>query len=684
MPEPNSNSKSNWNWNRNSDSNSKLLATPIPTPTPTTTPPYPSVPRCLFLSTKALLCLAVLVCVASRAIYLALQAKMGSSPVDIITLENFEDKMPGWDPASPSHLYALVDMGSNGIRFTISDLSPPRARLLKCIYRERAAISLFDALNAAESGTGALVFPAETIELVSQTLARFRAIAVDDYGVPPAQVTVFATEAMRRAQNAVAMLEAIQLEAPDLTVHILAPQVETLFGSVGARSGFVDVKGLFLDLGGGSVQMTYMDTFAAKGPIQGDGHVGYEAAAALAGESLPFGAARLIKVLETADVEVQAAEKSKLHNGMGEAFETLRTRFPSLAATVAAAQEAAGSLTNHNGSAGIDIYLCGGGFRGYGSMLMHNDSIQPYPIPAIGTYTVSGELFGRTKDMLKINKNYDGKIFGMSKRRRAQFPAIVAVVEALVAAVPRIRSVTFCAGGNREGALMMKLPREIRESNPLASIHASEAPSTASARGKEADVQDAVLKTLLSAFPANLGFAGTTTIFGLDLGPLYASHIWDRSGEDSEANAAAALHDAVTRNPGSPGLTHLARAVLGLTLCARWGANLASIDQRLHQNLRALVHAADPDATFWADYMGAVTAALTRLVTTWPRSQGVVEDHIRFQVTTQSGKKLKIFLDILVSEKAARGIDSQDLVGLFKGLGKQKDKKVIVAVGRLG
>ncbi|KAK3337231.1 Ppx/GppA phosphatase family-domain-containing protein [Cercophora scortea] len=611
---------------------------------------------------------------------------MGSSPVDIITLDNFEAKMPGWDPASPSHLYALVDMGSNGIRFTISDLSPPRARLLKCIYRERAAISLFDALNSAESG-GALVFPAETIKLVSQTLARFRAIAVDDYGVPPAQVTVFATEAMRRAQNAVAMLEAIQLEAPDLVVHILAPQVETLFGSVGARSGFVDVKGLFLDLGGGSVQMTYMDTYAAaKGPVQASDPVGYEAAAALAGESLPFGAARLIKVLDTADAEVQAAEKSKLHNGMGEAFETLRTRFPSLAATVAAAQEA-GSLTKHNehnGSAGIDVYLCGGGFRGYGSMLMHNDAIQPYPIPAIGAYTVSGELFGRTKEMLKINKHFDGKIFGMSKRRRAQFPAIVAVVEALVAAVPRIRSVTFCAGGNREGALMMKLPRKIRESNPLASIHASEAPSTASAQGQQAEVQEAVLKTLLSAFPANLGFAGTTTIFGLDLGPLYASHIWDRTGQDSEANAAAALHDAVTRSPGSPGLTHLARAVLGLTLCARWGANLAPIDQRLHQNLRALVDAADPDATFWADYMGAVTAALTRLVTTWPRNQGVVDDHIRFQVTTQSGKKLQIFLDMLVSEKAARGIDTQDLVGLFKGLGKQKDKKVIVTVGRLG
>lgn len=31
--------------------------------------------------------------------------------VDIVTLENFEEKMPPWDQAQENHLYALVDMG---------------------------------------------------------------------------------------------------------------------------------------------------------------------------------------------------------------------------------------------------------------------------------------------------------------------------------------------------------------------------------------------------------------------------------------------------------------------------------------------------------------------------------------------------------------------------------------------
>ncbi|EGS18848.1 putative retrograde regulation protein [Thermochaetoides thermophila DSM 1495] len=322
--------------------------------------------------------------------------------VDIITLDNLEQKLPRWDPDNNNHLYALVDMGSNGIRFSISDLSPPRARLLKCIYRERASISLFDALTGPS-----LVFSEETIKSVSQTLARFKSIAVDSYGVPLNQIRVFATEAMRRAQNATSMLEAIRIASPGLSVHILAPEVETLFGAVGASSSFVNAKGLFLDLGGGSVQMTYLDTSSG---MDSNNDTTHEIAAALAGQSLPFGAARLIKLLEDSDVEVQTIAKSELSQGLTRAFQTLCERFPSLAAIAAQVQEGGNGETG----SGIDVYLCGGGFRGYGSMLMQNHPISPYPIPSIGSFTVSGELFSKTTTMLKVNKSFDGKIFAFS------------------------------------------------------------------------------------------------------------------------------------------------------------------------------------------------------------------------------------------------------------------------------
>ncbi|KAH6619224.1 Ppx/GppA phosphatase family-domain-containing protein [Chaetomium sp. MPI-SDFR-AT-0129] len=593
--------------------------------------------------------------------------------VDIITLENLEQKLPQWNPSSPSHFHALVDMGSNGIRFSILDLSPPQTRLLRCVYRERAAISLFDALSGPS-----LLFPDETIHLVSKTLARFRSIAIDDYGVPPNQLRVFATEAMRRAQNAKAMLEAIGAASPGLSVSILAPPVETLFGSVGACSGFVDVKGLFLDLGGGSVQMTYLDSGTAKSQAQ-DGAVGPEVAAALAGQSLPFGAARLIKILNSSDAEVKTSELSLLHNGMSEAFKTLCARFPTLAAAAEAQQSRAG--TGGNTPPGIDVYLCGGGFRGYGSMLMRRHPIQPYPIPSIGAFKVSGELFGGTKELLKFNESHEGKVFGMSKRRRLQFPAIVAVVDALIAAVPPIRSVTFCAGGNREGVLMMSLPPDIRYSNPLdCPLDTTQGSLALPPKPVSASVQD-VLDALQSAFPESVDLATTTTVFGLQLGTLYAQEIWNGLGSDAEKNASAALHHAAS-SPEQPGLTHLARAVLGVTTRARWGAGLAPVDEQLENSLRALIESADPAANFWADYTGAVTAAVVALVKRWPSSKQAIQDKIRFRSTVEDGNPFHIKLQIFVNETATAGLDFDEIVDLFKSLKKYKHsgKQVLVNV----
>ncbi|KAK4174074.1 putative retrograde regulation protein [Triangularia setosa] len=608
-----------------------------------------------------------------------------TSTVDIVTIENYKEKLPRWDSNSKNHLYALVDMGSNGIRFSVSDLSPSRARLLKCLYRERAAISLFDALNgpsASAHGDYPLVFPDETIKQVSQTLARFRSIAVDSYDVPPSQLIVFATEAMRRAENAASMLEAIRAEAPDLSVHILAPQVEILFGAVGARSSFVDVKGLILDLGGGSVQMTWMDTSGASGAQGHQDQPIPEVEAAVAGQSLPFGAARLIKILDAAHVDVQTSEKAKLQVGMAKAFQMLCAKFPSLGQLAVEVKSKEGKDKKANESSGIDIFLCGGGFRGYGSMLMHNNPIQPYPIPSIGSYTASGELFNKTKEMLKVNKSFDGKIFGMSKRRRAQFPAIVTVVEALIAAVPPIRSATFCSGGNREGALMMMLPREIRDSNPLSLPDDIESSIPSGPAQGDTTLQE-LLVTLHSAFPSDFDSRSVASVFSLQLGSLYASHIWGRMGENDAANASSALHDAVN-HPDSPGLTHLARAVLAVTLCARWGANLGPIDQQLYRNLRELVDAADPDAAFWADYTGAVTTALTTVIPAWPRSSDIIKDRISFWSTAEQGKKYKLHLEIVISQEAARGLDLDDLKELFKKVGKHRnEKKVTVTVNIL-
>ncbi|EPE04725.1 retrograde regulation protein [Ophiostoma piceae UAMH 11346] len=607
--------------------------------------------------------------------------------VDIITLDNFAHKLPRWSHDDPSQLHALVDMGSNGIRFSISDLSPPRTRLLPCIYRERAGISLFDALTEVTEGDpSSMELPAATIELVAATLARFRRIALDDFGVTPDHMAVFATEAMRRAANAGTLLDAIAAQAPGLAVYVLAPEVETLFGSIGARAGFfslgaagddADPKtgGLMLDLGGGSVQMTYVDP--QLGP-------GYEVAAARAGQSMPYGAARLTRAAEAhrqadditinatskadADVKATTAAAPRLADDMTAALERLHGEFASLRALQSS--QVSGK------SEGIDIYLCGGGFRGYGSMLMHTDIIQPYPVPLMGGYRVDGETFKNTHGMRATNHELgtSSKVFGMSKRRRQQFAAITAVVDALVAALERnkhvrIRSVTFCQGGNREGALMMRLPEAVRESNPLRVLAAGPQDG------------DAIASVLRSALPAEAAKLHSTL-------PLISSHIWERLGVDTASNAAYVLHDAVVRDPSTPGLTHEARAILAVSLWTRWGGGVAPADVALLQGLRQLLgKESGDDLVFWAEYVGGVAAALAAVFPGLPSQKQL--SSIKFTPTISTKKERRVVeLGVQVAPARAVGLSGETIAACFDAVGKQhKDRlkvKVKVYVGEGG
>jgi len=470
---------------------------------------------------------------------------------------------------------------------------------------------------------------------VADTLGRFRGIC-DSYGVHKDHISVFATEAMRTAENRDEMLQAIRT-ASGLMVDILSPGMESLFGAMGARSGFTQVDGLFMDLGGGSVQMTYVDSTAGTS---------YDVLAAEAARSMPFGAAKLTAALNTQDT-AQAA-KTELRSTMKETFEGLKARFPSL-------KEQA------ENDEGITIYFCGGGFRGYGSMLMHTDPIQPYPIPAIGGYTVPGHRFIKWREMLHANNYEEGKIYGMSKRRREQFPAIVTVVQSLVEAIPRIKEVIFCSGGNREGVLFMKLPPEIRESNPLPLL-----PSGSLNQKKE--ILDAIATCIISALPK-----GYPTVFSPELLHYVARNIWQDMGDPDDANSAKALHNPISGQlAGLPGMTHQMRAILALTLCARWGTVPGPADKNLYENLQALIGS---EFSWWCDYIGTVAGLLALLTPSFPSSDKALQEVVRFEPWTghglgKKGHKVGIRLKIVLGEDSRVGIRAGDLEGLFGRVGK--------------
>lgn len=212
---------------------------------------------------------------------------------------------------------------------------------------------------------------------------------------------------------------------------------------------------------------------------------------------------------------------------------------------------------------------------------------------------------------------------------------------------------------------MMRFPRDVRDSNPLESL-----PDTPI---KDDQVAQAIARAMMAALPGNV----SGTLFDLGLAPLFVQQMWENMGNDSDANAAATLHNSLTRDPQCPGLSHFSRSILALTLCARWGGQLGVIDQQLRDSLRALVEVTNADAVFWAEYIGAVAAAMATVIPARPKTAERVTDTINFSsIIDDSGKKPKIRLTLTLRSGAAKGIDLNDLEHIFKKVGKTTNSDI--------
>lgn len=464
---------------------------------------------------------------------------------------------------------------------------------------------------------------------------------------------------MRTALNRKEMTDAIRQEA-GLEVDILSPQVESLLGAVGARSGFGGVDGLMMDLGGGSVQITWMDSDSGRGdalsiqtPGAGSGGE-YWVQSAMCAKSMPFGAAKMTAKLRGGDIhEIRTDMQTRFQ----ETFTGLCESFP--------------KLQKHVKNEGVTIYFCGGGFRGYGSMLMHTDPITPYPIPSIAGYKVSGKRFKQTKEMLKVNEQEKEKIHGMSKRRREQFPAIVEVVEGIISTVPNIKEVIFCGGGNREGVLYLKLPIQTQETHPLLLL-----PSNLD--GKDIPI-DMLAKILASSLPNN---QPGVEIFTSEILNYVVKHMWDNMADISNLNAARALHECISGHiAGMPGLAHDVIAILSLTMCARWENDVGKVDRVVLEGLRKMLGG---EKAWWCEYMGAVASLFCALVPVPPGSgkEGVL-DGFRFEGKWtmglgKKGKKEGVCLELHKDVgQLERDVNLEKIFGkVGKGLGMKRRVEV--------
>lgn len=505
------------------------------------------------------------------------------------------------------------------------------------VFQDRAGISLYEAQfqnstsnsnSKAENHGERGPIPANVIDDVVTRLARFK-ITCEDFGVPRENIHVLATEASRTAPNSKEFLARIK-EKTGFEVRVLSKEEEGRIGALGVASGFPSVEGLVMDLGGGSVQLTWM---RAK-----DGVITTSPRGSI---SFPYGAAALTRQLQEVRKKrgknAEADLKALMRDNFKNAYEKLEV--PDDLKKLAEAQ------------GGFDLYLSGGGFRGWGYLLMTESNVNPYPIPIINGYKVGREDFHDTAAVMKIAADSDEKdlkVFRVSKRRAAQVPAVAFLVNVLADALPVVKHIQFCQGGVREGFLFDRLPPEIRGQDPLLVATSPYAPPSVQA------IND-LLRSALPDTPSSISTLKLPASFTPRLITAIANLLYAHSSVPRESRPGAALYSTTTGILASANsISHHDRALIALVLAERWDGDLAPAEYGHWIRLRQFVHA---DEAWWCQYLGRVGTLIGNV---YPA--GLVRENepswrikLRTSWETMPKKKQKGIQDRLVLEVRVNG-----------------------------
>lgn len=444
------------------------------------------------------------------------------------------------------------------------------------VYMDRSDISLYD---AQYSEGGKVPIPQSVIHDVLSALLRFKRTC-EDFGLKRDRIRVVATEATREAINS----EDFRLQIQSRTgwpVELLPKEEEGRLGAMGIASSFSSVKGLALDLGGGSVQISWLFSKSGQVETSPKGSV-----------SLPYGAAALTKLMEGA---LEATELQKLQNQVAKNFEQAIEYLEIPATLVKEAME----------DEGFTLYLSGGGFRGWGYILMSLHATQPYPIPIINGFRVPRSAF-----LPDLQSPPDSSMFRISSRRASQVPAVKFLITALTQSLPFISNIYFAQGGVREGLLFSTLPPQIRSQDPLVIATLNFAPGS---------TQD-LAALLRASIPPFVSKSTTAKFFTSNFLTSIIHLLTAHAHLSKDIRAATSLRATTTGLLASThGISHSDRAVLALVLCERWGTELGLADTQFHSLLQSLV---GQEVSWWAKYLGRVARGLGHLFPTGLMREG--------------------------------------------------------------
>jgi len=449
----------------------------------------------------------------------------------------------------------------------------------------RNEISLFDTQFDSETGRR-IPIPSSIINDVIAALLRFQIICAD-LGVPGNTIRIIATEATRTAINSDEFRDKIK-KATGLTVEMLAKEDEGKVGALGIASSFSDMQGLVMDLGGGSTQISWM-------MVQG----GSIRTSPLGAFSFPYGAAALTRKLE----ELTAGKsKDDAERALDKFREEMKTNFLDAYKKLEIPMEL---IEKAKSDGGFPLYLSGGGFRGWGYLLLYQSQVHGhhYPISLINGFSAQKAHFEDTKSLEEVARTAH-QIFRVSDRRRTQVPAVAFLVNVLARALPHgIKEAHFCQGGVREGLLFKELPPNIREQNPLEVATAPYSRPSAAA----------ISELLLCAIPEPSTADGKRFPESISAYVIraFANVLYVHSVMSKETSSTAALYSTSTGLMStSHGVSHWDRALLALMLEERYQGVLPPREVNFKLALSELLTA---EAVWWTRYVGKIGFMISSL-----------------------------------------------------------------------
>lgn len=330
---------------------------------------------------------------------------------------------------------------------------------------------------------------------------------------------------------------------------------------------FDHVRGLALDLGGGSVELNYL----IRDSTTSNSEQGFSSSKNAV--SLPYGAAALKRFLnEHDDDEERDKFAHKLRAELTDALE--KVEVPD------------GIKAQSDADDGHTIYLSGGGFRALGYMCMadsklsggHDDKTShQYPVPIINGYSISG------KTLKKLAKKYvnrapeelvrELKVFRISKRRATMIPACSFLVLALFHVI-KVRTVYFSEGGVRQGVCFNMLSLEEKSKDPA--IEGIKQYAEASRYALSDDQFNSLYKKITRAIPPfYLEPTHPLQLHRLLPCAIYLSNLFSHYPKESRATIGFHMPLAGGQLSNIPGLLHLHRAALSLILTHRQGGEVA-------------------------------------------------------------------------------------------------------------